>query len=154
MSHHFDTPTAREDPRINVCDFYLFDGAPGTTVMALTVNPDAGLSAPDFFRDEGLYAFRFDLNGDAREEVTFKFRFGDVRHADGDEHRHVQNFEVRRATGEDALHGLGGELLIDGETGVSGKPKGIFRAFHFGTCRRELFAGSRGRPSGVHGSVL
>ena len=43
MSHHFDTPTAREDPRINVCDFYLFEGAPGTTVMAMTVNPDAGL---------------------------------------------------------------------------------------------------------------
>ena len=46
MSHHFDTPTAREDPRINVCDFYLFEGAPGATVMAMTVNPDAGLSAP------------------------------------------------------------------------------------------------------------
>ena len=28
MSHHFDTPTAREDPRLNICDFYLFDGAP------------------------------------------------------------------------------------------------------------------------------
>ena len=27
MSHHFDTPTAREDPRICVNDFYLFDGA-------------------------------------------------------------------------------------------------------------------------------
>ena len=61
MSHHFDTPTAREDPRINVCDFYLFEGAPGATVMAMTVNPDAGLSAPDSFREEGLYAFRFDL---------------------------------------------------------------------------------------------
>jgi hypothetical protein len=59
MSHHFDTPTAREDPRICVNDFYLFDGAAGTTVMALTVNPDAGLSAPETFRDEGLYAFRF-----------------------------------------------------------------------------------------------
>ena len=22
MSHHFDTPTAKEDTRINVCDFY------------------------------------------------------------------------------------------------------------------------------------
>jgi hypothetical protein len=26
MSHHFDTPTAKEDPRINVCEFYLFPG--------------------------------------------------------------------------------------------------------------------------------
>jgi hypothetical protein len=58
MSHHFDTPTAKEDPRINVCDFYLFRGRPGTTVMALTVNPNAGVGAPDTFRDEGLYAFR------------------------------------------------------------------------------------------------
>ena len=30
MSHDFDTPTAREDPRINLCDFYLFRGTPGT----------------------------------------------------------------------------------------------------------------------------
>ena len=117
MSHHFDTPTAREDPRICVNDFYLFDGAAGTTVMAMTVNPDAGLSAPDTFRDEGLYAFRFDLNGDAREELTFKFRFGDPRHADGTEHRHVQDCQVRMASGEDALHGLRGELLVEGETG-------------------------------------
>ena len=41
MSHHFDTPTAREDPRINLCDFYLFSGGPASTVMAMTVNPDA-----------------------------------------------------------------------------------------------------------------
>jgi hypothetical protein len=41
MSHHFDTPTAREDSRINVCDFYLFRERPGFTVMAMTVNPDA-----------------------------------------------------------------------------------------------------------------
>ncbi len=72
MSHHFDTPTAKDDPRINVCDLYLFRGAPGTTVMAMTVNPDADLSAPDTFRPEGLYAFRFDLTGNMREEVTFK----------------------------------------------------------------------------------
>src|ERR1700722_4380772 len=117
MSHHFDTPTAREDPRICVNDFYLFDGAAGTTVMAMTVNADAGLSAPDTFRDEGLYAFRFDVNGDAREELTFKFRFGDPRHADETEHRHVQAFQVRMESGADALHGLGGELLVEGETG-------------------------------------
>jgi hypothetical protein len=41
MSHHFDTPTAREDSRINVCELYLFLGRPGFTVMAMTVKPDA-----------------------------------------------------------------------------------------------------------------
>jgi hypothetical protein len=26
MSHHFDTKLAKEDPSLNLCDFYLFDG--------------------------------------------------------------------------------------------------------------------------------
>jgi hypothetical protein len=117
MSHHFDTPTAKEDPRINVCDFYLFRGRPGTTVMALTVNPNAGVGAPDTFRDEGLYAFRFDTNRDLREEVAFKVQFGAPAHDDGGEHRLVQTFDVRRATGADALKGAAGELIISGNTG-------------------------------------
>jgi hypothetical protein len=37
MSHHFDTSTAREDPRINLCDFYLFSGGPAFGKMRLTV---------------------------------------------------------------------------------------------------------------------
>ncbi len=40
MSHHFDTKLAKEDPSLNLCDFYLFDGPSGKTVMAMTVNPD------------------------------------------------------------------------------------------------------------------
>ncbi len=117
MSHHFDTPTAQKDPRINLCDLYLFPGRPGTTVMAMTVNPDAGLSAPDTFHDEGLYAFRFDLNRDGREEVAFKVRFGAVDHADGDGHRHRQTFEIRRATGRAAVRGWEGEPVAKGYTG-------------------------------------
>ena len=117
MSHHFDTKLAKENPSLNVCDFYLFEGAaPGTTVMAMTVNPDAGLSSSDVLHIEGLYAFRFDLNGDAREDVAFKFRFGEPRHADKEEHVHVQPYKVRKASGE-AIRGDGGELLIEGETG-------------------------------------
>jgi Domain of unknown function (DUF4331) len=118
MSHHFDTPTAREDPRINVCDFYLFEGAKGNTVMALTVNPDAGLSAPDTFRDEAIYAFRFDLNGDAREELAFKVKFGCVEHAEGDGHDHLQHFEIRVSRGAQALKGFDGQLIATGVTGA------------------------------------
>jgi hypothetical protein len=70
-----------------------------------------------YFREEGLYSFRFDLNGDAREDVTFKIRFGEVTHSAVDEHRHVQSFEVRRATGQIALKGADGELLVVGRTG-------------------------------------
>ena len=79
--------------------------------MALTVNPNAGAGGSDNFREEGIYAFRFDLNDDAREEVTFKILFGEVTHAAGDEHRHVQNFEVRRATGDFASRGADGEFF-------------------------------------------
>jgi hypothetical protein len=117
MSHHFDTKLAREDPSLNLCDFYLFDGPAGKTVMAMTVNPDVGLSSPDTLHPEGLYAFRFDLNGDATEDVTFKFRFGQPRHGDGSEHTHIQPFVVRRATGDDALRGDAGESLVESETG-------------------------------------
>jgi hypothetical protein len=139
MSHHFDTPTTREDPRINICDFYLFDGVPGTTVMALTVNPDAGLSGPDSFRDEGLYAFRFDLDGDAREELTFKLRFGEVQHNAQDERRHVQSFDVRRSVGALATQGLDGELIATGQTGETVDADAGVRVF--AGLAPDLFAG-------------
>jgi hypothetical protein len=139
MSHHFDTPTALQDPRINVCDFYLFPGRAGTTVMAMTVNPDAGISAPDNFRDDGLYAFRFDIDGDAREELSFKVRFGAVGHTDADGHRHSQSFEVRRAVGEDAVRGAGGELIAAGRTGeVAAAGSGVAA---FAGLAPDLFAG-------------
>jgi hypothetical protein len=80
VSHHFDTPTAREDPRLNLCDFYLFAGAPGTTVMAMTVNAAATIDGPPPFRDEALYVFRFDTDGDHREDISFKVRFGELIH--------------------------------------------------------------------------
>ena len=114
MSHHFDTAIAREDPRLNLLDFYLFRGQSGTTVMAMTVNPNAGTKGPDTFHEEGLYAFRFDVNDDAHEEVTFKIRFGEVGHAEGGElaGRHVQTLEVRRATGRGAAEGTEGEVVL------------------------------------------
>jgi hypothetical protein len=43
----------------------------------MTSNADAGISSPDAFHPEGLYAFRVDTDGDAREDIVFKFRFGE-----------------------------------------------------------------------------
>jgi hypothetical protein len=139
MSHHFDIKIAREDPSLNLCDFYLFEGSPETTVMILTVNPDAGLSASDVFHPEGVYAFRFDLNGDTREELAFKVRFAEPTHAEGHvEHRHLQRYQVRKSTGADAVSGLSGELLLEGETsGVH--TKGNIKAY--AGLAPELFAG-------------
>jgi hypothetical protein len=147
MSHHFDTPTAREDPRVNVCDLYLFEGSSERTVMAMTVNPDAGVSSPDTFRDEGLYAFRFDLNGDAKEELAFKVRFRAPEHVGGDEHRHIQHFEVRRAVGAEARKGAEGVVLATGETG------GVVRANDisvFAGLAPDLFAGDAAALRAFH----
>ena len=151
MSHHFDTPTAREDPRINVCDFYLFAGTPSTTVMAMTVNPDAGLSAPDTFREEGLYAFRFDLDEDAREELAFKVTFSAVTHADGEHHRHVQTIEVRRSTGDAALTGIEGDPIASGDTGSVIRSAG--GVVVFAGLAPDLFAGD-GAALGVFRDAL
>jgi hypothetical protein len=43
--------------------------------------------------------------GDAREELSFKVRFGAVVHADDHDRTHVQSFEVRRAFGPTASSG-------------------------------------------------
>ena len=143
MSHHFDTAIAREDPRLNLLDFYLFRGRPGTTVMAMTVNPNAGTKAPDTFHEEGLYAFRFDVNDDAHEEVTFKIRFGEVGHAEGEgpEGRHVQTLEVRRATGRDAVEGTEGEVIASGTIGRIVAGDGGVRIF--AGLAPDLFAADR-----------
>jgi hypothetical protein len=139
MSHHFDTPTAQEDPRINLCDFYLFRGRPGTTVMAMTVNPDAGISAPDTSREEAIYAFRFDLDNDAREELTSKVRLGGVANAVGEDHKHFQTVEVRRAAGDAALRGADGELIVAGHAGeVANGDAGVMV---FAGLAPDLFAG-------------
>jgi hypothetical protein len=127
MSHHFDTTQAKQDPRLNCCDLYLFRGRPGATVMAMTCNADAGISSPDAFHPEGLYAIRFHTNEDAREELAFKFRFGEPKHAEGAEHRHVQSVEVIRTVGSE-IAGTEGTLLAKGHTGVSIE-SGEIRAF-------------------------
>jgi hypothetical protein len=114
MSHHFDTPTGREDPRLNLCDLYLFEGGDGRTVMAMTCNPGATPRTPGPFRSDGRYEFRFDTNGDGVEDVSFKVSFGEA--VDGRGGASSQSFSVRRATGDDAISGSAGELLAQGVT--------------------------------------
>ena len=55
MSHHFDSPTAIDDGRLNLLDVYVFPEAPGTSTLILTVNPDSGRSSPATFRADALY---------------------------------------------------------------------------------------------------
>jgi len=111
MSHHFDSPGSREDGRVDLCDLYVFAGAdPDTTVLIMTVNPDAGLSSPTSFRPDALYEFKIDTNADAVEELSFQIRFGALDAAGG------QPIELRRADGAAAASGVTGVLLATGLT--------------------------------------
>ena len=62
-----------------------------------------------------------------------------MTHATGDEHRHVQSFEVRRATGDLALRGAGGEFLVGGRTGQIAMTESGIHAF--AGLVPDLFAG-------------
>jgi hypothetical protein len=67
MPHHFDTPTSKEDPRINVSDFYLFRVRPETTVMAMTVGDeeryDNDIREGNKRRPIGYQRLFFQING-------------------------------------------------------------------------------------------
>jgi hypothetical protein len=104
MSHHFDSPTGREDPRINLCDLFVFAGEGGSTVLIMTVNPDAGLSSPTTLRPDALYEFKIDLDGDAREDLAIRFV---VESPEGG----PQRVRVPRAAGEPARTGSDGTPL-------------------------------------------
>jgi hypothetical protein len=114
MSHQFESPTGREDPRLSLGGFYLFEGRPGSTVMAMTVNPGVDAQSAPMFREEGIYAFRFGGRGDGYEEVSFKVRFPGP--AAGRSGRREQRLQVLRAADAEAGGGRDGVLLVDGET--------------------------------------
>ena len=97
MSHHFDSPTAIEDGRLNLCDVFAFPGRAGSSVLILTVNPDAGRSSPTTFRPDAVYEFVFAAEGEGQESWSLRVRFAEPA-ADGS-----QALRVLRATGDDAI---------------------------------------------------
>ena len=94
MSHHFDSPTAIEDGRLNLCDVYAFAGTPGTTALVLTVNPDAGRSSPATFRPDAIYQFAVDTRGGTIQDVALRVTF------DAPDDRGRQPLRVLHASGE------------------------------------------------------
>jgi Domain of unknown function (DUF4331) len=87
---------------------YVFAGTPLTTVMVMTVNPAATPETSAPFRDEAVYAFRFDTDSDGHENVSFKIRFT--------ERAESQRFDVIRA--DRAVDGLDGEAILRADLDV------------------------------------
>jgi Domain of unknown function (DUF4331) len=111
VSHHFDSPTAIADGRINLCDLFVFPGGPGTTTLILTVNPDAGRSSATTFRPDALYEFVVASDGGTREDIAFRITFTEPDDAGN------QQMRVLRAGGTAARHGTEGTVLGEGRTG-------------------------------------
>ena len=75
MSHHLDSPLARQDIRLDITDLYVFRGEIGT-VFVINVchsifgnDPRSGLSPRRHVR------IQVDLDGDAIENVTYRITF-------------------------------------------------------------------------------
>jgi hypothetical protein len=139
MSHHLDSPIARQDPRLDITDFYLFRGERGTVFVMNVSHSLAGEDIPRGFHPEGRYEFKVDGNGDAVEELTYRFTFGEARR-DG-----VQPYTLHRLTGLQAEDPYAeGEPIGEGVTGETAA---------FGRGSRS-WAGKAGDPFWIEPDVL
>ncbi len=74
---HLDAPTVRGDGRIDINDVYVFQNQnSGNTVLAMTIDPAAGILSPTSFRPGALYEFKVSTNGDAIPDVAYRIKFG------------------------------------------------------------------------------
>jgi hypothetical protein len=84
-SSHREAPLIKEDPTADNTDVYAFRSpdAPDTvTIIANFIPLEEPSNGPNFysFSDSALYEIHIDNNGDAREDITYQFRFRtDVR---------------------------------------------------------------------------
>lgn len=81
-SSHREAPFLTEQPKVDGTDLYLFRSyEPGregyVTVMANYIPFQDAFGGPNFYQfdENGLYEIHFDNNGDAKEDITFQFRF-------------------------------------------------------------------------------
>jgi hypothetical protein len=112
MSHHLDSPIARQDIRLDITDLYVFRGETGTVFVIDLCHSIFGPIPVPGYHPEGMYEFKVDLDGDAVEDLTYRFTF-DERDAHG-----KQRYVVRRITDADAVNPDAlGTVVAQGTTG-------------------------------------
>ncbi|MEO8251070.1 MAG: DUF4331 family protein [Chloroflexota bacterium] len=109
-SDHLDAPTVRADGRIDINDLYVFQGHNAShTVLAMTVDPAAGILSPTSFRPGALYQFNISTNGDTIPEIAYRVKFGGIGS------KGTQHVSVHRADGASkAASGAGGKAIGSG----------------------------------------
>ena len=79
-SSHKEAPLIKEDPTVDHTDVYVFRSPDAPTTVTLVANfipleEPAGGPNFDNFSDSALYEIHIDNNGDAKEDITYQFRF-------------------------------------------------------------------------------
>ena len=79
MADHLDAPgltSPAMDARVDITDHYVFQkpGQSDHTILILNVNPLAPTHAQEF-RPDAVYETLVDANGDAKPEISFRYRF-------------------------------------------------------------------------------
>jgi len=114
MSHHLDTPLARQNGRLYLDDLYVFPGD-HSTVLIMDVN--STITGPDIqpgFHPEARYEFKVHLDGADFEALTYRISFSE-RDREG-----VQALRVHAVGGDEAREdSAAGELVLAGRTGES-----------------------------------
>ena len=139
MSHHLDSPIARQDIRLDITDLYVFRGESGTAFVINVCHSIFGPIPVPGYHPEGMYEFKVDLNGDAMEDVTYRITFKD-RDQQG-----KQSYVVRRLTGADAVDPhAAGKVVATGTTDETiTTPAGL-----------RVWAGKAGDPFWIEPDVL
>jgi hypothetical protein len=139
MSHHLDSPIARQDIRLDITDLYVFRGEIGTVFVINVCHSIFGPIPAPGYHPEGMYEFKVDLNGDTVEDVTYRFTFGE-RDTSGN-----QSYVVRCIRGAEATDPHApGTVVAQGTTGETVKtPSGL-----------RVWAGKAGDPFWIEPDVL
>ena len=139
MSHHLDSPIARQDIRLDITDLYVFRGQTGTAFIMNVCHSIFGPIPAPGYHPEGMYEFKVDFDGDAVEDVTYRFVF-----EERDDHG-KQRYEVRCIRGADAISpDAPGEVIARGTTGEQVTTADGFR----------VWAGKAGDPFWIEPDVL
>src|SRR6201986_1609878 len=77
MSHHLDSPIARQDIRLDVTDLYVFRGEVGTVFVINVCHSIFGPVPVPGYHPEGMYEFKVDLDDDAIEDLTYRITFSE-----------------------------------------------------------------------------
>ncbi len=121
MSHHLDTPLARQNGRLYIDDLYVFRGV-GSTVLIMDVNSTVtGPDIQDGLHPEGRYEIKVHVDGADHEGLTLRVTAEGEPDRDG-----VQAVSLRTLTGDEARDDdATGTLVVRGCTGEGATGDGV-----------------------------